>query len=158
GSPAASSASPIQANNFTTGNSPAGPVKGSPPRLFGGHPTRAVIVWRYSIHVEGVMRITVTQEDIEQGRRNEPNACAVARAFLRAGVDHFGLLGARVMVANRVGHLVSLLLPRPVRNWIQDFDAGRLVVPITFDIGMPSEQIRIKGKSNMSRRTALDER
>ena len=92
------------------------------------------------------MKITVTQEDIEQGRRSEPNECAVARAFLRAGVDHFGVMGARVMVANRLGHLVNLMLPRSVQNWILDFDAGKFVVPFAFNIGMPCEQIPIYRK------------
>jgi hypothetical protein len=95
------------------------------------------------------MKITVTQEDIEQGRKNEPYTCAVARAFLRAGVDHFGVMGERVMVAN-LGHLVSLLLPRSVRKWILDFDAGKFVVPFTFDIGMPCEQIQIGRNSSSS--------
>jgi len=89
------------------------------------------------------MKITVTQEDIEQGQRCEPNTCAIARAFLRAGVKHLGVMGRTVMVANPPGHLVSLLLPRAVRNWIVDFDAGKFVVPFAFDIGMPRKEIRI---------------
>jgi len=96
------------------------------------------------------MKITVTQEDIEQGRKTEPNGCAVARAFLRAGVDHFGVMGPRVMVASPPGHLVSLLLPSVVRNWILDFDAGKFVVPFSFDIGVPYEQIPISRNSPWS--------
>jgi hypothetical protein len=93
------------------------------------------------------MKITVTQEDIEQGRKGEPHACAVARAFFRAGVDHLGVMGPRVTVTNALGHLVSLLLPRSVWSWIVDFDAGRFVVPFSFDIGLRREEIRIRRNS-----------
>ena len=80
------------------------------------------------------MKINVTNEDIERGQQSDPHACAVARAMGRAGLDHFGVMGSSVMVADPSGNLVSSLLPPKVRAWISDFDAGKLVTPFTFEL------------------------
>jgi hypothetical protein len=82
------------------------------------------------------MKIIVTEEDIEGGQKGQPHSCALARAFLRAGVDHFGVLGQTVMVADAAGHLATVPLPPAVRDWILSFDAGKVVSPFSFDIGL----------------------
>ena len=89
------------------------------------------------------MKITVTNEDIEGGQQSDPHACAVARALARAGLNHFGVMGPSVMLAEPSGHLVSSLLPTRVREWISDFEAGKLVGPFSFDLEKPDEQSQL---------------
>jgi len=83
------------------------------------------------------MNITVTKEDIEYGQRRDPENCAIARALVRAGLDHFGVMGPSVMVADGWGRLTSLRLPEEVSDWIFNFDAGNPVEPLHFKINLP---------------------
>ena len=92
------------------------------------------------------MTISVTREDIEQGRRCDPDCCPVGRALSRAGVVHFGVVGPTVMVADDAEHATGLPLPTAVKDWILDFDGAQPVEPITFDLTLP------KQKSHASRR------
>ncbi len=85
------------------------------------------------------MNITVTLEDIEHGQRRDPEPCAIARALMRAGLDHFGVMGPSVMVADTWGRLTSLRLPEAVSDWIFNFDAGNPVRPIVFEIALPED-------------------
>ena len=80
------------------------------------------------------MVITVTRQDIEAGRRCDPDCCPVARAISRAGIDHFGVVGASVMVVDGRQRAASLPLPSEVKNWILDFDGSRPVEPISFEL------------------------
>jgi len=80
------------------------------------------------------MKITVTRQDIQQGQRRDPEQCAVARALVRAGFEHSGVMGPSVMMPDRWGRLISLPLPAVVSDWIFDFDAGKPVRPITFEM------------------------
>lgn len=83
------------------------------------------------------MNITVTKEDIECGQRRDPENCAIARALVRAGLDHFGVMGPSIMVADGWGRLASLRLPEEVSDWILNFDAGNLVEPLSFKLDLP---------------------
>ncbi len=83
------------------------------------------------------MNITVTKEDIEQGQRRDPEQCAIALALLRAGLEHFGVMGPSVMVADSWGRLTSLKLPEVVSDWIFNFDAGNTVAPFSFEVALP---------------------
>jgi hypothetical protein len=83
------------------------------------------------------MNITVTREDIKHGQRRDPEHCAIARALVRAGLDHFGVMGPSVMVADGWGRLTSLRLPEEVSDWIFDFDAGNPVGPLRFKLHLP---------------------
>jgi len=87
------------------------------------------------------MKITVTKEDIERGRKRDPNNCAVAMALRRAGVSHFGVTGMLVCVA---AGPTSVVLPGPVQEWIIDFDRGAPVRPMEFELSWPeaAEQVR----------------
>lgn len=85
------------------------------------------------------MNITVTREDIEHGQRRDPEQCAIARALMRAGLDHFGVMGPSVMVADGWGRLTSLRLPESVSDWIFNFDAGNPVEPISFRLDIPDQ-------------------
>ena len=83
------------------------------------------------------MNITVTKNDIEQGQRRDPEQCAIALALVRAGLQHFGVMGPSVMVADRWGRLTSLRIPEAVSDWIFNFDAGNEVSPISFELELP---------------------
>ncbi|MGH7970970.1 MAG: hypothetical protein ACREIC_19795 [Limisphaerales bacterium] len=83
------------------------------------------------------MNITVTKEDIEYGQRRDPENCAIARALARAGLDHFGVMGPSVMVADGWGRLTSLRLTEEVSDWIFNFDAGNPVDPLYFKLDLP---------------------
>ena len=109
------------------------------------------------------MNITVTKNDIEQGQRRDPEQCAVARALVRAGLNHFGVMGPSVMVGDRWGGLTSVRIPREVSDWIFNFDAGNAVSPISFDLGLPdegpAESVRkrnTKGSRSETRRPGLE--
>lgn len=85
------------------------------------------------------MKIIVTREDIDSGRRRDPNDCAVARALRRSGVTHSGVTGMLVFLdSNR--QRSSVLLPGRVQEWIVDFDWGAPVEPIEFDLVLPHMQ------------------
>ncbi len=83
------------------------------------------------------MRIVVTKEDIEKGRRQDPKGCPIGRALSRAGVNHCCVAGAAVILRNEPQQVTALLLPDVVRNWIFDFDRGKTVEPIGFEVGLP---------------------
>jgi hypothetical protein len=84
------------------------------------------------------MKITVTLRDIREGQKRDPEQCAVARALLRAGLKHSGVMGPSVMVSDICGRLMSLPLPSTVGDWIFDFDAGKTVRPISFEMDFSS--------------------
>ncbi|SPE50672.1 hypothetical protein SBV1_120013 [Verrucomicrobia bacterium] len=84
------------------------------------------------------MKITVTKEDIDGGRRSDPEDCPVARALRRAGLAHFGVTGMAVMVGGEPLH-TTLLLPGAVQEWIMDYDWGAPVKPMEFELVLPSE-------------------
>ncbi len=80
------------------------------------------------------MKITVTNDDIDQGRKRDPNNCAVALALRRAGVAHFGVTGMLVCIAEGPA---SVMLPANVQEWIMEFDRGLTVGPIEFELSLP---------------------
>ena len=82
------------------------------------------------------MKISITREDIEGGRRRDPSGCAVALALKRAGVPHFGVTGMLVMV-EFAGKHTPIVLPGPVQEWILDFDWGMPVGPLEFELTLP---------------------
>jgi len=80
------------------------------------------------------MKIEVTEQDIENGRRGDPKCCAIGRALDRAGVVHFGVMGPAVLIANESRLSTARLLPASVQRWILDFDAGKPVEPFSFEL------------------------
>lgn len=87
------------------------------------------------------MKITVTREDIDAGRKRDPYDCAVAKALRRAGVAHYGVAGTLVLVKDR-DQRRSVVLPAAVQEWIVDFDWGVPVQPFEFDLCTPCEAER----------------
>ncbi len=91
------------------------------------------------------MTIEVTREDIQHGRRCDPDCCPIGRALSRAGVDHLGVVGSTVLVADRHKGARALRLPGNVKNWIVAFDGAQPVEPITFELpvgeGRPQAQL-----------------
>ena len=83
------------------------------------------------------MKITVTKAEIESGHRHDPERCPVAQALNRAGILHFGVMLASVVVADGNGHVAGLALPAKVTDWILDFDSSRPVGPISFELTVP---------------------
>ncbi len=83
------------------------------------------------------MKIVVTKEDIENGKRQDPKGCPVGRALTRAGIGHCCVAGPAVILKNERQQATALLLPDAVRNWIASFDGGQAVEPIRFEVGVP---------------------
>ena len=83
-----------------------------------------------------MVRINVTQEHIEQGVRGNVYSCAVALAAQE-------VLGRDIVmiadIALRRGAVWSkfAVLPEMVRAWIVEFDDGRSMAPITFELDIP---------------------
>jgi hypothetical protein len=80
------------------------------------------------------MKIMVTREDIEGGRRYDPVRCPVARALRRAGMVFFTVMESAVRLRDEDEHGGLLVLPGSVQNWIRDFDRGEPVEPMHFEL------------------------
>ena len=75
------------------------------------------------------MKIEITQQDIDKGRRDLFDDCAIA-----LGLNHefaYELSVSRGWI--RIGKDYYRSMPE-VRRWIADFDRGRLVNPITIEL------------------------
>lgn len=77
--------------------------------------------------------IQVTQDDIEHGKRECGDTCAVARAMQRAFPGRSVHVGATIVWFGAD----SFPLPRRVQDFISDFDDGKRVQPFTFDFEPP---------------------
>ncbi len=85
------------------------------------------------------MTIRITREDIENGRRCDPDCCPVGRALSRSGVGHLGVVGSGVMMMDERHYTEVVPLPVAVTDWILAFDGKRPVEPISFELVIPSE-------------------
>ena len=90
--------------------------------------------------VKKPMRITVTIEDIEAGRRYDPVRCPVARALRRTGMAYFTVMESAVRLRDEDHYGGLLVLPGLVQDWIRGFDRGEPVQPIDFELELPWEQ------------------
>jgi hypothetical protein len=86
------------------------------------------------------MRITVTPEDIEAGRRYDPVRCPVARALRRTGMAYFTVMESAVRLRDEEHYGGLLVLPGGVQDWIRSFDRGEPVESISFELELPWEQ------------------
>lgn len=86
------------------------------------------------------IKINVTQDDIEQGKRNCGNHCAIARAVKReieelvpydVTPEIGGLFGD--FYVSHVGSF-DVKLTRKAAKFIRDFDNGRPVKPFSFTL------------------------
>jgi len=93
------------------------------------------------------MNIRVTEEDIEQGQRRDPQGCPVARALRREGVDHMGVGGMAVMMVLACKN-TFVLLPAAAQQWITEFDWGGKVGPFEFEFYLPGGEQEIRHRVN----------
>lgn len=83
------------------------------------------------------MKIEVTQEDIEKGKRGSKCYCPIALALMRAQPTRCVSVGALTVALDLPR--VCLNLPHRVRCWIYDFDSGEAVAPFEFDLDLPEK-------------------
>lgn len=77
------------------------------------------------------MKITITNQNITNGRRDDPNYCPVALAITETSGRVPTVNG---MSVNFDGYL--RYLPSPIQRWIEMFDAGQPVEPTAFDLDL----------------------
>jgi hypothetical protein len=76
------------------------------------------------------MKITVTEQHIEQGKQASQCFCPVALAIREAtGIDQLCVLSIGVIF--KTG---SVNLPEEASNFVLDFDAGQAVEPFEFEL------------------------
>jgi hypothetical protein len=88
------------------------------------------------------VRIDVTQEDIEAGKRRKVTTCPIARAANRVFVKAARVNTFEIRVA---GMHVFTGQPLPLRasRFVMAFDSGRPVKPFSFTIaGVPKEWVK----------------
>lgn len=78
------------------------------------------------------LRVVVRKEDIEHGYRNSFDLCPVAHALRRVGVMFPNVQTDRIAVSK--SGLVWGNTPAKVRKFVQDFDCGKKVKPMTFNL------------------------
>ena len=76
------------------------------------------------------MLISVTAEDIKEGRPRLPHKCPIARAATRE-TGRTCLVGTRTF---KCGFDPYIRLPKKARDFVRNFDAGKKVKPISFRI------------------------
>ena len=79
------------------------------------------------------MKIEVTQEDIQKGKKGNSCACPVWHAGNRAGLIDFEVWNRSVVFVHN-GQDARCLLPESVQTFIKKFDCGQPVEPISFDL------------------------
>ncbi len=80
------------------------------------------------------MKIQVTQEDINQGVRQECEKCPIALAVIRAIGPQAATM--RISVDDAwvdIGE-ESWCLPRSAARFVSDFDSGKAVTPFEFEL------------------------
>ena len=79
-----------------------------------------------------VVTISVTENDIINGKSKDGCECPVALAMRRAGFDEM-MVGPTYFYPNGVTEPGAHAAPEVVRFFVDDFDAGRLVAPFSFE-------------------------
>jgi hypothetical protein len=90
------------------------------------------------------MRIEVTQEDIDAGKRADACDCPVALAICRASGFSVSVRYSTVYRLQSEIHAWDSRaylgeLPNAARYFVVDFDEGRAVAPFAFDLDIPSD-------------------
>ena len=75
------------------------------------------------------MKINVTQEHIDNGKRMDPFCCPVALALKDQRIVHDGVGANEIDLNYRF-----IRCPEPLRKFINDFDGERKVQPQVFDV------------------------
>jgi hypothetical protein len=80
------------------------------------------------------MKIIVTEQDILQGVPKSINQCPVALAVRRLIDRRIMIDGARLYTYDDRYVELCVDLPENVTNWIADYDNGKDVNPISFEV------------------------
>ena len=82
------------------------------------------------------MRITIENRHIKDGKRKSERGCALALAMAEVS-PHVIWIGSDTITirAHRYDHRYAMPEGSAVRRFVDDFDAGRPVMPCTLDLG-----------------------
>lgn len=80
------------------------------------------------------MKVTLTKQDVHEGRIWDPDLNPVGWALRRAGIFHYGVVDSVLMLPDDRDHAVSVSLPKSVANWISRARQRTTVKPMTFEI------------------------
>jgi hypothetical protein len=83
------------------------------------------------------VKIKVTHNDILRGERRNPEACPVHRAIVRATKGKKPKLW--VGSFNWGDNKADAAFTENISKWINDFDLGKGVMPIEFDLWIPKK-------------------
>src|SRR5579872_3621191 len=99
------------------------------------------------------LRVTVTQEDIDNGRPGG-EVCAIANAVYRLFERKLHVCIDNICEPQRPTYTTLgptlFRFPRWVGVWIQDFDMGKKVEPITFEIEPIDTKESVKAAEEMA--------
>lgn len=82
------------------------------------------------------MIISVTEDDIKNGRRNQCSDCPIALALFRALGWEIGINRNYIKISQwyaKIG-FVSYLLPKEASIFVCDFDSKKEVLPFEFNL------------------------
>lgn len=80
------------------------------------------------------MTIEVTADDIRDGVRDDTRLCAVARATSRTTGQLAYVNSGHIRLVDNVGRITRYFLSESLHDWIERFDSGCDVHPITFGL------------------------
>lgn len=80
------------------------------------------------------MKISITQSDIDQGKRHEARFCPIAMAASRAFHRDIWIGWIRGYSHPHVSPEVVFSLPADARVFVQEFDDGKEVQPFEFEV------------------------
>ena len=83
------------------------------------------------------LTFTVTPRDVERGRVNNPQACAIAIACRRELHSRHARVHLNVTYVKNKDHWLRYMTPRSVRTEIVAFDRGGLFAPGTYTLMPP---------------------
>lgn len=80
------------------------------------------------------MKIEVTQEDIERGKRCDGLICPISQAVKRATGNTVCVSQNYFFLLSRASSMDDFKLPQPAIDFIAAFDAGQPVEPFSFEV------------------------
>lgn len=80
------------------------------------------------------MRVTVTQDDIDNGIRHSPSFCPIGRAFKRSFPGHFDVSVANPTIVYHYDDMFAYFRPsKRALAFMTKFDEGENVEPTSFN-------------------------
>lgn len=79
------------------------------------------------------MKVKITEEHIEYGMRGSCFFCPIAKSVQEQTHRKVYVTGTQIIVQSR-GRPRIYLLPVKIVQWIRDFDWGRTVGPVKFEV------------------------